>query len=226
MFGDAAVTGAAGSVPVARNAAYSLRGLFAASKGRGYAMIESSGATALYREQDRLPGGETVAGISSEGVTLHGAQGLGRIAFERAELSSVGSPTESGEEAPGRDAEAGRTASTAPAGIEHQRRPPLSHARLKEQLLSAEPLSRARFTRVRARNGKIGLRVKWLRRDDLTDLVGLRRGDVILVVNGLPVDDPQAMGTLMETLSDSSEVVIDLERRGEMHRLVIPLSRS
>ena len=131
-----------------------------------------------------------------------------------------------GREAPGRDAEAGRTASTAPAGIEHQRRPPLSHARLKEQLLSAEPLSRARFTRVRARNGKIGLRVKWLRRDDLTDLVGLRRGDVILVVNGLPVDDPQAMGTLMGTLSDSSEVVIDLERRGEMHRLVIPLSRS
>ena len=226
MFGDAAAAGAGGSVPVARNTAYLLRGLFAASEGRGYAMIESAGATALYGEQDRLPGGETIAGISSDGVTLHGAQGLGRIMFERAELPSVGSPSKSGEEAPRPDPEAGRVASTAPSGIEHERRPPLSHARLKKQLLSAEPLSGARFTRVRARNGKIGLRVKWLRRDDLADIVGLRRGDVIIAVNGLSVDDPQAMGTLMETLSDSSEVEIDLERRGEVHRLVIPLSRS
>lgn len=226
MFGGAAATGAAGPVPVARNAAYSLRGLFADSEGGGYAMIESSGAIALYREQDRLPGGETVAGINSDSVTLRSAQGLARIEFERGELSSAGPPAESGEEGTGRDIEAGRVSAAAASGVEHERRPPLSHARLKEQLLSAEPLKRARFTRVRARNGKIGLRVKWLRRDDLTDLIGLRRGDVILAVNGLAVDDPGAMGALMQTLSDSSEVVIDLERHGEMRRLVIPLSRG
>ena len=224
IFGAAAVTGSAETIPVAHNTAYSLRGLFETVDGRGLAMIESSGVTAVYRERDRLPGGETIARLDSDGVMIDGGRGLALIAFEDLSVTEA----EPGE----RPASATREpkaeiANAATTTVEAERRPPLSQVTLTEQVLSTDALlSAARFRRVRARSGGIGLQIQWLRRDDLTDAIGLHRGDVILSVNGLSVDDPKAMDALSRTLPESREVVIDLERRDEPHRLVIPLSHG
>ena len=234
VFGVATTTEAAKPVPIIRNTTYSLRGLFTTRDGHGFAMIESSGATAVYRGQDRLPGGETVAEIGPDSVTLRGAQGLAFLGFEDSELPGAvpgGTSAAVPGEKPVRVAHQSKAEipnavpATAPKA-ELERRPPISRANLSQQLLSADALSTAKFARVRARNGGIGLRIKWLRQDDLTDTIGLRRGDVILAVNGLSVDDPKTMGTLIEALPASGEIVIDLERRNGPHRLVIPLSHG
>lgn len=234
IFGVATTAEPAKSVPIVQNTAYSLRGLFTTRDGHGFAMIETSGTTAVYRGQDRLPGGETVAEIGPDSVTLRGAQGLAFLAFEDSEIPGA-VPGGTSAAVPGEEpVQAARQPkaeipnvvhATAPKA-EPERRPPLLRANLSQQLLSADALSAARFTRVRARNGKIGLRIKWLRQDELTDAIGLRRGDVILAVNGLSVDDPKTMGTLIEALPASGEIVIDLERRNGPHRLVIPLSHG
>ena len=224
IFGAAAVTDPAKVTPVVRGTTYSLRGLFNPPGGRGLAMIESSGVTALYREGDRLPGGETVTGVDPESVTLSGARGLTLIAFE---------PSEPLRAEPRREAGAGRpktevpdAAYAAPSEVEKEWRLPVSRTMLEEQISSTAVLSSARFKRVRARNGKMGLRVKWLREDDLLDAFGLRPGDVILAVNGLPANHPRTMETLFKALPESREVVIDLERRKGPHRLVIPMSHG
>ena len=235
IFGVATTAEAAKSIPIVQNTAYSLRGLFTTRDGHGFAMIETSGTTAVYRGQDRLPGGETVAEIGPDSVTLSGAQGLALLAFEGSEVPGA-VPGGMSAAVPGEESvqttvrqpkgEISNAVHAAAPKAESERRPPLSRANLSQQLLSADALSAARFTRVRARNGKIGLRIKWLRQDELTDAIGLRRGDVILAVNGLSVDDPKTMGTLIEALPASGEIVIDLERRNGPHRLVIPLSHG
>lgn len=240
VFGAATAAGAARPIPVARNTAYSLRGLLTMRDGHEFAVIESSGATAVYRERDRLPGGETVAEIGTGSVTLSGPQGLVRLAFEDPEIPPAAPGGTPGAVPADPPAPAARRPEAEPSSairaaapvraaapeVEPERRPPVSRADLDRRVLSAEVLSAARFTRVRARSGKIGLRIKWLRRDELTDAIGLRRGDVILAVNGLSVDDPEARDELLGTLSTGREIVIDLERRNGPHRLVIPLSHG
>ena len=234
IFGAATAAGAAKPIPVARNTAYSLRGLLTMRDGHEFAMIESSGATAVYREQDRLPGGETVAEIGTGSVTLSSTQGLTLLAFDDPEIPRAAPGGTPGAVPVDKPVRAARQPETEPSNavhaaapeVEPERRPPVPRADLDRRILSAEVLSAARFTRVRARSGKIGLRIKWLRQDELTDAIGLRRGDVILAVNGLSVDDPGTRDKLLETLSTGREIVIDLERRNGPHRLVIPLSHG
>ena len=232
IFGEEAQTRSAESAPVARNTTYSLRGLFEMLDGGALAMIESSGITAVYRGRDRLPGGETITEISPDGVTIDGARGRTRIAFEELQVSRPEPDERPPADARNSEADSPGTvasvdAAVATADIEPERRPPLSHTKLSEQILSSESLlSAVRFKRVRVRTGKIGLRIEWLRKDDLTDAIGLQRGDVIVAVNGLSVDDPRTMDALVRTLPTSREVVIDLERRDGPHRVVIPLSHG
>ena len=225
VFGDEAVNPPTEGVPVARNAAYSLRGVFQGKAGRGFAIVESSGVTAIYRERDRLPGGETIAEIKQDSVLVNGGRGLVVLAFE--DLAPAGAVDEKSRFAtpiPGPDV--GRPLYEPPPATRREQRLPISHATLKKHVLSTDALSAVRFKRVRADNGKMGLRVQWLRQDDLTDMLGLRPGDVILAVNGLSMDDPKTMGALIKMLPASREVVIDLERGSGSHQLVIPLSRG
>ena len=232
IFGEEAQTRAADAIPVARNTTYSLRGLFEMLDGGALAMIESSGMTAVYRGRDRLPGGEAITEISSDGVTIDSVRGRTRITFEelqmfRPEPGQVSLVDTRNSEADSPDAVAPVDADVPAADVEPERRPPLSHKTLSEQILSNESLlSAVRFKRVRGRTGRIGLRIEWLRKDDLTDAVGLQRGDVILTVNGLSVDEPGTMDALVRSFPTSREVVIDLERRDGPHRLVIPLSHG
>lgn len=228
IFGIAAVTGAAKVTSVVQSTTYSLRGLFNAPDGRDLAMIESSGVTGVYREQDRVPGGETVAAIGLESVTLSGVQGLTLIELDPTELPVLGARAEERLAVAGQapDAGIGNAGYTAPTGAEGEWRLPISRTMLDEQISSTAVLSPARFKRARARSGKMGLRVKWLREDDLLDAFGLRPGDVIFAVNGLAVDRPGNMGALFKALPTGREIVIDLERRKGQHRLVIPLSQG
>ena len=236
IFGEAAVNRPTDRVPVVRDTAYSLRGVFRGTAGRGFAMVESSGVTAVYRERDRLPGGETIAEINRDSVLLNGARGLVALAFEHSGSTGAadGRPALA---TPRTGPDVGRPLYEAPpvtkreqglpiSHTKREQRLPISHAMLKKHVLSTDALSAVRFKRVRAYNGKMGLRVQWLRQDDLTDMLGLRPGDVILTVNGLSTDDPKTMGTLVKMLPVSREVVIDLERGRGSHQLVIPLSQG
>ena len=226
IFGAVPVSGPGDAVPLAQNTGYALRGLFEMVDGRDLAMIELSGATAVYQERDGLPGGETVFEISAGGVTIDGPRGRALIAFEDSQVAGMESAEilATAAEFPGSEASAVAGAATAVFKLE--RRPPLSRAALTEQVLSAGALSAVRFERVRVGDGKIGLRVQWLRSDALTDAIGLRQGDVILAVNGLSVDDSETLGQLIKALPASREVVIDVDRGSGPHRLVIPLSHG
>ena len=233
IFGTEASGTPVKRAPVARNAAYSLRGLFEASDGRGIALIESLGATAVYREQDRLPGGEAVAEIGADSVTLSGASGLTLIAFEPSVVAGVERVGEPGPMTADRAPEAADDDAApvyeAPADIRPEQRRPISLATLKKHVLSPEAMAATRVARVSDGAGKFGLRIQSLPLDDLTKAIGVRRGDIILAVNGVSMesmDSPATVRTLLETLPARSEVVVDLVRRDALHRLVIPLSHG
>ena len=214
VFGAGARSRNVESRAVVRNEGYSLRGTYESGNGRGFAVLESGGVATVYSERDHLPGGETIAEIGPNRVIVIGDRGSSLVAFESLELP--------------RFASGGEPVAAADAGAEAEleRRPPLSHGTLIQQALSTDALSSVGFSRVRARDGQVGLRVKWLRKSDLTDALGLHRGDIVKAVNGLPVDDPKTMRALFEALPASGEIVIDLERRSSPYRLVIPLSHG
>ena len=221
-------TTAAKVAPVARNTAYSLRGLFEAPDGRSVALVESSGVTAVYREQDRLPGGEAVAEIGTDSVTLSGTSGFTLIAFEQSVVPGAvlaEAPT-SANRAPKAVSDRATAVYEVPADVKPEQRPPISHARLTERVLTPEAMAALSFARVSSGDGKVGLRIRSLPRDELTNAIGLHRGDIIVAVNGRLMDSPDTIGTLLETLPARSEFVIDLVRRDTPHRLVIPLTHG
>ena len=215
------------AVPVATNTTYALRGLFEASDGRGIALIESSRVTAAYGERDRLPGGETVAEIGADSVTLSGASGLTRIAFESTVLP--GAVPSQRPVTPDREAVGGGATVVyrAPPDIRPEQRPPISQARLTDHVLSPEVMAATRFARVRSGNGMYGLRVQSRPPDELTHATGLHRGDIILAVNGVSIDGADTVrATLLEMAPTRRDVVIDLVRRDAPYRLVIPLAHG
>ena len=228
IFGTSASETPVKRIPVTKNTAYALSGLFEAHGGRRIALIESSGVTSIYREQDRLPGGEAVAEIGVDSVTLRGTSGLTLIAFEQSEMlgAVLADARVTAVQAPDAASDSATTVYKSPPDVRPEQRPPISHARLKEHALSGEAMARARFARVRDGNGKVGLRIQSLPLDDLTKTIGLYRGDIIIAVNGLSTDSANTFRTLLGTLPARREIVIDLVRRDAPHRLIIPLSHG
>ena len=222
VFGAEEESVAVSVVPLARYSEHTLRGLFAAAGGNRYALIESSGATAIYREHDRLPSGEAVVEIGAESVTLVGSSGPMLIAFEQSQAPRTASSEESGTVVAATAAQRFKP----PEDLEPEKRPPISHARLKDHALSPDTLTASRFTRVRSGEGTLGLRIGSLRHNELTRALGLHRGDIVMAVNGRPVTDASAMRTQLQTFPEGGEVVIDLVRRDALHRVVIPVSHG
>jgi general secretion pathway protein C len=53
--------------------------------------------------------------------------------------------------------------------------------------------------------------------------VGLRPGDVVTSVNGIPLSDPTQMGQLFEQLSSARRLDVTVERGGRQSRLSLEL---
>jgi type II secretory pathway component PulC len=89
-------------------------------------------------------------------------------------------------------------------------------ARFLQQVRTEPSMTRGRF---------VGWRVLALfpRRNDI-QVRGVRPGDTITRVNGLPIERPEQFLKVWQSLSTASELIVDIERNGQTSRLRYTIS--
>ena len=75
-----------------------------------------------------------------------------------------------------------------------------------------------------SKDGKlVGYRVNWVAPKSLFDRVGLRRGDIIVRINGEKVTDVSKLLAMYSNINNVSVVTIDIIRRGKRETLLVEL---
>ncbi len=110
--------------------------------------------------------------------------------------------------------------------VTHERREPVALDTLKDAIVEGDALGSVRFERARAHDADVGLRIRWLRGTPISTAIGLQRGDVIVAVNKQKVTDRDAMQSLIQSLAQTNEIVVELERDEAPYRIVVPLVGS
>ena len=91
---------------------------------------------------------------------------------------------------------------------------------LDEQLQDLSALGSQARVVPNYRNGKYeGFKLVGVRPGSLYRAIGVRSGDVIKSVNGKPIDSPNKALDLFEKLKGSSNISLDIERRGQPKQL-------
>ncbi len=96
-----------------------------------------------------------------------------------------------------------------------------NYAELRKQLLS-NPQNVMRFARVSPvmLEGKmVGYRMNPGSEPQLFNELGLEAGDIITAVNGISVIDPAQMGNVLNQLTTSSSLTVEVDRRGQKQTL-------
>lgn len=71
----------------------------------------------------------------------------------------------------------------------------------------------------------IGFRARWVKEGSLVASLGLKAGDTITRVNGTPLDSPQALLSLLQTLSSTHRYEVEVEREGQRRVESVQLDR-
>ncbi|WP_297774235.1 type II secretion system protein N [uncultured Roseovarius sp.] len=188
--------------PPKKREKYRLVGLVAGVEN-GWAILTASDGDSLIRAGDRLIGGETVREIAPDGVWIDRDGEPVLIAFEEtademlARLVNGGSVQADEAELP----------SSVFAGRDMRR-----------------VLGRAGSVRMVAANGGRGEvfpEILWVREGQIYDLVGLRRGDLVLRVNGYSVSDPETLENAGAILAESDEFAVEILRGGQRRTISV-----
>jgi type II secretion system protein C len=70
-----------------------------------------------------------------------------------------------------------------------------------------------------------GFRARWVKEGSLVAKLGLKTGDVITKVNGLPLDSMERLGALMQVLLATRRFEIELDRNGQRITEAVELDR-
>lgn len=190
--------------PVKKLEKYRLVGLVAGGDN-GWAILTASDGDRLIRSGDRLIGGETVLEIAPDGVWIERAGERVLIAFEEtpdemmARLVNNGSVLTDEAEVP----------ASAFAGRDMHR-----------------VLGRAGSVRMVSNGGEgeVFPEILWVREGQIYDLIGLRRGDLVLRVNGYSVSDPETLANAGQILAETDEFAVDILRGGQRRTISVRIT--
>lgn len=178
-----------------------LAGTIASSDpNKGYAIIgESGGAAKFYSTGDAVPGGARLHAVYADRVILDRNGQLEALALPRLNpnpMANVAAPP------PAQNQFADnlrRIAETNPGALAEVIRP--------------QP--------VFAGGTQRGYRVYPGRNRQQFAQLGLRPGDLILAINGTPLDDPNRGAEIFSTLGSSGRVTVNIERNGQTQELTL-----
>lgn len=184
---------------------YKLIGLVAGGE-RGWAIMGASDGDRLIRAGDRLIGGETVLDIASDGVWIERDGERVLIAFERSAKEMLAQIVSNG-------------------SVE------VDEAELPVSVFAGRDLrrvlGRAGSVRLVAPNGGQGEtfpEILWVREGQIYDMIGLKRGDMVLRVNGHSVSDPETLENAQDILADSDELAVEILRAGQRRTITVRIT--
>ena len=65
-----------------------------------------------------------------------------------------------------------------------------------------------------------GFRARWVKEGSLVESLGLKSGDLITKVNGLPLDSLERVGSLFQVLVTRRRFEVELERAGARRSMI------
>lgn len=184
---------------------YRLVGLVAGGEN-GWAILTASDGDRLIRRDDRLIGGETVLDIAPEGVWIEREAERVLIAFEETPDEMMARIMNNGSV----QADEAEIPASAFSGSDMRR-----------------VLGRAGSVRMVSANGATGEvfpEILWVREGQVYDLIGLRRGDLVLRVNGYSVSDPETLANAGQILSESDEFAVEIMRGGQRRTISVRIT--
>lgn len=169
--------------------------------GKGYAIIgEAGGAAKFYSTGDALPGGARLHSVYSDRVILDRNGQLEALTLPRSNPNPVARAAPPPQPQQSQFAEnLRRMAETNPGALAEVIRP--------------QP--------VFAGGTQRGYRVYPGRNRQQFAQLGLRPGDLILAINGTPLDDPNRGAEIFSTLGSSGRVTVSIERNGQTQELTL-----
>ncbi len=186
---------------------YNLVGLLAGTE-KPWAIVGSSQGDTLVGIGDALPGGETVEEIDAQGVWITRGDQREVIGFAQSTAETVA-----------------RIMSTGP--LEPlQADVPLTAFKGRDM---RRVLGRAGSIRMVVPRGGSGAKypeILWVREGQLYDLIGLRRGDLILRVNGHSVADPETLENAESILKASDEFAVEILRSGRPQTINVTINTN
>lgn len=171
---------------------------------QGYAFVgESANAARMYAVGKVVRGGTTLRAVYPDRVVLDTGGRLETLTLPRLSAGTGGTQ--------------GRAA--APASVRPQPNPFADNLRRVAQSNPAAFTEIVRPQPVFANGVQRGYRVYPGRQREQFSKLGLQPGDLVLSINGTPLDDPQRGLEIFNTLADSDRVSITVERNGKTQAL-------
>ncbi|WP_085892687.1 type II secretion system protein N [Roseovarius litorisediminis] len=184
---------------------YELLGLMAGGD-QAWAMVTSSQGNALVSVGDTLPGGEVVRGIDAEGVWIEKDGAKEVVGFEE-------TPAETYSRLVSSDPLKPKTAEV-----------PISAFSGRDMRRVLGRAGSVRMVAPRGGNGDKFPEILWVREGQLYDLIGLRRGDLVLRVNGYSVGDLDTLENASTILSSADKFVVEILRGGQRQTINVKVS--
>ena len=195
-----------------------LRGLVASNDQRNaLALIATGKGNELpYKVGAEVPGGAVISEILADRVILRRGGRLETLKLPKDRLNPA-EVQRKDSASTGDSGSQGR--SVLPANVSHQiedyRRKVIENPQRAMDLAHIEPVMNG---------GQLkGYKLSPSRERDLFRRVGLRSGDVVTHVNGIPVSDTSRMGELISLLSNARSLDVTLERAGQPTQLSLAL---
>ncbi|HHH47603.1 MAG TPA: type II secretion system protein GspC [Gammaproteobacteria bacterium] len=188
-----------------------LRGVLASSNPAiARAIIaDGKGQEDAYAVDDKLPGNAVLKEIHADRILLE----------YRGQLETLRLPKEASAQASTRSVNGGRRNGRSAAAISASSADTGVLLRQYRDALSTDPQSvmdlvRAEPVRDRATGKLKGYRIRPGRDRQLLSRFGLRAGDVVTAINGIPMDNPLKALELMRDVSNLSQISLEVERNG------------
>lgn len=213
LFGEASTSGQDGSQAPATSLALVLSGIIASEDPQqGYAIVGESAATArMHAVGGALPGGARLHSVYPDRVVLDRNGSLESLALPKRPLASL---------APSPAAAPAASAASAVASPDPQ-------LEQMKQAMQRDPTALSEVIRaqqVLAGGRQRGFRVYPGNNPRAFSRLGLRPGDLIIAVNGTPLDDPARGEEVMRTLGSAAEARVTIVRNGRDTDVVLDLA--
>jgi len=191
-----------------------LRGLFAAENGAFALISTGKGEEQIYKVGMKINPSTTINAIRTDSVVLDRGGRLEVLYLEGAEQSQKTGRSQQPTSSRLRN-----------SGFQNSRAG-VSGRKLGEQRarLLKNPQEAMRIARIQPvmKQGKLsGYRVNPGGDPKLFNELGFKAGDLVKEINGIKVDDPTKIGTLMTQLTSANQLNVTVERRGRIENLLI-----